>query len=966
MLEKGLYCKVMMILGVFLYASHICQAEIRITSQPSPRTLTLASVNDTAQIMIDRSDAKVVEIAAELLADDINEVTGQKPELVFAKSELSSNTVIIAGTLGKSSLVDSLIASGKVDVSAIEGKWEACIVATVDNISPSIKRAVVVVGSDRRGTAYGLMDISRAIGVSPWVWWADVKPEQKPSLYMAEGVHIETGPSVKFRGIFINDEIWGLAPWVKKTYEPKVGNFGPKTYAKIFELMLRLKANYIWPAMHFGTAPFYSYPENAHVAEDFAIVMGASHCEPMQRNNVPEWPAWAASQGKPKARFNYFTERDLVYGYWDARVKSIINYETLYTVGMRGITDGGMLGGGGMPEKVKKLEEVFADQREILTKRTGQHAEDIPQIFCPYKEVMYVYDAGLKVPDDVTICWAEDNQGYMRRLPNENERKRSGRHGLYYHLSYWSDYLWLSTFSPQLMSYELTKAAEYGIDKLWVFNVGDIKICEKEMEFAMDMAWDSNSWGPESANKWAADWAAKTFGTQYANEIGSVLNEFYRLAYRGKPEHIGHVKYSLPELEQRLQDYDLIAKSCDALRKKIPERLQDAFTHLIYYPVVACKYHNDKVLLARLSLHEAEKENLAEALALAERSKDAWEKVKSLTQEYNSTADGKWEHMMSWHPRDLKVFYMPPVAASEGAEKGQRVDIDVSTAVLERPMVVENGILYGVSPKMQKRSTGGKAVYEFIVKDSGKYHVYVEANTPSVTEDSFFLCFNDKNEILLNEQVTAGEWKWLKAGNIKLEAGKQKLTVSQREPNAKIRNISISPKELTHSLFANEPLEILTMKHIHQKGNGGGKRKLEFATGLSVDGIAVYSLPHLGESISEECLSDAPFIEFKTTLPEGERKLRVKCLPTHPVNKDRDLRYAISINGATPTIHNVEYKETFHNHHSCDWTLTLLEEPDVVGFIYNDHALNLADEQEVTLRISLLDPALVVHRVECF
>ena len=966
MLKKGFCCKALVVLGVLLYVPHMCRAEIRITSQPLPNTLTLVSVTDTAQILIDRSDAKVVEIAAGLLADDIEGVTGKKPKITYSPGELSSNTVIIAGTLGKSSLVDSLIASGKVDVSAIEGKWEACIVATVDNISPSIKRAVVVVGSDRRGTAYGLMDISRAIGVSPWVWWADVKPEQKPSLYMAEGVHIESGPSVKFRGIFINDEIWGLAPWVKKTYEPEVGNFGPKTYAKVFELMLRLKANYIWAAMHFGTAPFYSYPENARVAEDFAIVMGASHCEPMQRNNIPEWPAWAASQGKPKAHFNYFTERDLVYGYWDARVKSIINYETLYTVGMRGLTDGAMFGGGSMPEKVKKLEEVFADQREILTKRTGLNIEDVPQIFCPYKEVMYVYDAGLKVPDDVTICWAEDNQGYMRKLPNENERKRSGGHGLYYHLSYWSDYLWLSTFSPQLLSYELTKAADYKVDRLWVFNVGDIKICEKEIDFAMDLAWDLKAWGPAKADQWTKHWAGRTFGNQHEEEIALVLNEYYRLAFRGKPEHIGHVSYSLAEIKQRLSDYSKISKKCEQLRKSIPERLQDAFTHLVYYPVVACKFHNEKILKARLSFLYAERGDREKSFEMSKHARNAWEMVKTLTEQYNSTANGKWQHLMSWHPRDLKVFYMPPVATEQDFKNKQEIKLDIESATVKLPMVRSNGILFGNSPKTESRKTGGKAAFEFEVPKSGSYYIYVEAQTPSANEDSFFFVFNDKEELIMNRQVTGDDWRWLNAGKVNLAKGTQKLVVSQREPNAKMRRIIISSEEKRFSSFPVEPVKILTMNEVAKSGDGDAGRTLVFDRGLSIDGLAAYSYPHFAAPISEDKIDSAPFIEFKVKLPKGKRRIQVKCLPSHPVTKKNGLRYAFSINGEKAVIRNVKYKETFHNHNNCTRTLTICREPDLMGYVSKVHEIELPEEQEVTIRISILDPAVLLYRVECF
>lgn len=791
----------------------------------------LVSSKGVSQILIDKSDAKVVEVASMLLADDIDAITGKRPEIIFSEQSIHSKTVIIAGTIGKSALIDRLIKTGKIDVTPILNKWEASIVTTLPNISPEIKQAVIIVGSDRRGTAYGLMDISRAIGISPWIWWADVLPEKKNELFLTFKEHIEDGPSIKYRGIFINDEDWSLLPWIKKTFDPAVGNFGPKTYQKIFELMLRLKSNYLWPAMHESSTYFNKFPENARLADDYAIVMGGSHCEPLLCTNTTEWDK------KISGEWNYFTNPEKIKEYWETRLQSNGKYENLYTVGMRGIHDGGMPGGNNITEKARKLEVVFDDQRNILSKYTGQSAESIPQIFCPYKEVLTVYDEGLKVPDDVTLCWAEDNQGYMRRLPDENERKRSGGNALYYHLSYWSDYLWLSTISPQLMSYELTKAAEYNVDRMWVFNVGDIKITEKEISFAMDIAWDMNAWSPDKADDWAVYWANQTFGVKFGKEIGSIMNEFYRLAYRGKPEHIGHTIYSRLELDQRLKDYNAIALRCEALYAKMPKRLHDAFNHLIYYPVVACKYHNDKVLLARLSMYYKESGDAVIADKYANQALDAWEKIKSLTDEYNSAANGKWQHFMSWEPRNLDVF---------------------------------------------------------------------------------------KNPFTLPKN-------------------------------------KISPPQ-----FLEEPSVILKIDDIIKKGNGTIGHKLVINKGLSVDGQAAYSIPHLAKPIAESAINTAPFIEFKTKLKKGNRRIRVICLPTHPVTKKDALRYAISINDQLPIIGDATSAETFHNHNDCKNTMKYLDEPCLVNYVSGEHKLNLNKDQQVSIRISLLDPALVIYRIECY
>jgi len=851
--------------AVLLCMAANSRAAITVKNEATNGFVPLVSSTTIADILIDRNDARVVEIASLLLAEDIESITGKRPKVFFSDQEVTSDTVVIAGTLGISAPIDQLVRDGRIDVEPIRGRWEASIVVMLDDALPGGKKAIVVVGSDRRGTAYGLMDISRAMGVSPWVWWADVTPTPQKELYIASVTYVEDGPDVKFRGIFINDEGWSLRQWAANTFDPESksaasidtqklmpgylrstvepveGNIGPKTYRKIFELMLRLKSNLLWPAMHEGTLPFNHFPENTKWADDYAVIMGSSHCEPMLRNNASEWRPDDPRSERVRT-WNYFTNRDDIYDYWDKRVEANRDYENIYTVGIRGVHDGGMAGGKNVEERVSKLEKIFSDQREILRNRLGKNSVDVPQIFCPYKEVFTLYEAGLEVPDDIILCWADDNQGYMRRLPNAEERKRSGGHGLYYHLSYWSDYLWLSSMSPQLMAYELTKAADYGVNRLWVFNVGDIKITEKEMEFAMDLAWDIEVWGPDRADTWASAWAGRTFGNTYAGEIGHILNEFYRLAYRGKPEHIGHVGYSREEIERRLEAYGAIAKQCDALRKNLPERLQDAFTHLVYYPVVACKYHNDKILLSRLSHDAAESGNASGARALAAQAEAAWDEVKSLTDEYNATSNGKWERLMSWHPRNLKVFFMPPVATEEVREAGG----------------VESGV------------------------------------------------------------------------------------------------------------FPDEPAMTLTVDKAVATGNGDGSHVLSFVQGLSIDGVAAYITPHASDGIPDSDVDAAPFLDFKLALKKGSHVLRVKCLPTHAVGKDRALRFAIATSAGPPSIHDVDEEESAHHHGGCRDTLKLLSEPCVDGFVSRDQPIKLDRDQEVTVRISILDPAFVLYRLEVY
>ena len=289
-----------------------------------------------------------------------------------------------------------------------------------------------------QGAAFGVFELSKRIGVSPWYWWADVQPEKRDNLFVRGGTIIDGPPSVKYRGIFLNDEDWGLKPWAAANMDTDIKDIGPKTYAKIFELLLRLKANFIWPAMHPCTKAFYYYKDNPKVADQYAIVVGSSHCEPMLRNNVDEWTDnFQTEYGKKPGPWRYDTNEKEIHRYWDDRAVESAKYESVYTIGMRGIHDGSMPGPKDEGEKIKLLDKVIADQRRILAARLKKPVEEIPQIFCPYKEVLRLYQKGLDLPDDVTNVWADDNHGYIRQLSTPGEQHRSGKSGVYYHLSYW-------------------------------------------------------------------------------------------------------------------------------------------------------------------------------------------------------------------------------------------------------------------------------------------------------------------------------------------------------------------------------------------------------------------------------------------------------------------------------------------------------------------------------------------------
>ncbi|WP_295124856.1 glycosyl hydrolase 115 family protein [uncultured Chitinophaga sp.] len=629
-------------------------------------TFSLVVPGKTTSIIYDSLDAEVTGIAATALKADLELLTGT--EAIIMHHPHPNHIPIIIGTLGQSELITGLAKAGKINTAEVAGKWETFSLSIVNQPVKGVSKALVIFGSDPRGTAFGVFELSRLIGVSPLNWWADVIPGKRDAIYLSGTKSLVGPPSVQYRGIFINDEDWGLQPWAAKHMDTDVKDIGPRTYEKVFELMLRLKANYIWPAMHPCTKAFWYYPENPVLARKYQIVLGATHCEPLLRNNVDEWDHnFEKEYGKKPGEWRYDKNKEEIDRYWNDRVLQSVNNPAVYTVGMRGIHDGSMPGPPDKEAKKTLLEQVIVNQRSMLSKGLNKPAPEVPQIFCPYKEVLDLYRLGMQLPEDITIAWADDNYGYVRQLSNPQEQTRSGGSGVYYHFSYWGkpeDYLWLSTISPMLTSYELTKAYEQNARRLWVFNVGDIKPLEAELQFAMDFAWDVKAWSPEKAHKYSEHWAAETFGTAFAKSIGDIKREYYRLAAAGKPEHMGRLYFNLPDTNERIAAYVALTAKAKAVGKTIPARLQDAYFQLIQYPVEASMAMNQKILWARQSLHMAEGGDSA-ALSYAAKAQQAYAHIRQLTHQYNKeTANGKWDGIMDDAPRKLKVFDMPPVATA--------------------------------------------------------------------------------------------------------------------------------------------------------------------------------------------------------------------------------------------------------------------------------------------------------------
>lgn len=595
------------------------------------------------------SETQVVKTVVQMFSGDYFQVFGGQVKVKQDKGK------IVLGTWGSPLLKP--IADKR---SFMKGRHEAFLLYVKNG-------TLYIAGSEPRGTAYGLLELSRLIGVSPWVWWADAHPKHLDSFTLPDGYCNAQQPNVAYRGIFINDEDWGFNPWSSQndSVYRRRGRIGSRTYSRVFELLLRLRANLLWPAMHSCSSPFFSVKGNKEAADRFGIIIGTSHCEPMMCNANGEW------NDQLQGPYDYFRNRKGVMRFWNNRVDLLKGSDAIYTLGMRGKHDGPMLGVKTVEQYKTALEKVLRDQRGLLN-RYYPDVTRVPQIFIPYKEVLDAYQSGFKIPDDVTLVWCDDNYGYVSHFPTATEQARKGGNGIYYHISYWGrphDYLWLSSVSPALIVQQMSEAYDRGIRRLWVLNVGDIKPGEYDMELFLDMAWNQGQVRRKGAWQHLQDFFVREFGPALAPEMTSVMREYYRLAFIRKPELMGNtrveenqdslshvvkdINWSESEIHQRLRNYDNIALKVKHLGLKIPEKLRDEYQQLVAYPILAANEMNRKMLIGELARH---------GNADWAESDSAYYAIEKLTQRYNEGWDnhGKWKGIMDCHPRQLSDFELLP------------------------------------------------------------------------------------------------------------------------------------------------------------------------------------------------------------------------------------------------------------------------------------------------------------------
>lgn len=643
-----------------------------VVNKATKKTFPLASNGKVASIIVSDNDYAGVKRVAGHLQTDIFNVTDSKPNIMMNNSS-SEDYVIIIGTLGKSAIIDELVRTGKINNKNLKGKWEKFITQIVENPMPGVKKALVIAGSDKRGTIYGIYDLSNQIGVHPWHFWADVPAKKQSELHVLPGKHTQGEPKVKYRGLFINDEAPALAGWAKENY----GDFNSKFYDKVFELILRMKGNYMWPAM-WGNAFNDDDPLNRVLADEYGIVMGTSHHEPMDRSQQ-EWKRFG------KGEWNYNTNKEGLNDFWKKGIENMGTTENLVTIGMRGDGDEAMTEG----TAIDLLEGVVKNQRKIIEEVTGKPAEKTPQIWALYKEVQDYYDQGMKVPDDVTLLLCDDNWGNLRKLPSLDAKPREGGYGIYYHFDYVGgprNYKWLNTNQIERVWEQMHLAYEHNVNKVWIVNVGDIKPMEFPLQFWFDHAWNPEAFNADNLDDYYESWANDVFDGIETKAIAKIMKLHTKYNARRKHELIDVNTYSLThfnEADRVEEDYNMLAKQAQTIYDALPEIYKDAYYQVVLFPVLASANLNELYVSAAKNNYYA-KQGRVSTNHYADKVRELFMKDRELTDFYHKDlASGKWNRMMSqthigyqsWQePR----FNRPPetfkIDAADDGELGVSID----------------------------------------------------------------------------------------------------------------------------------------------------------------------------------------------------------------------------------------------------------------------------------------------------
>lgn len=901
--------------------------------------------NEVSDIYFAPNEPIQVKRCVKDLAADIQRITGKLPVIKTTATGLSAH-VIIVGTVENSEVIKNLVSENKIDISKVKGQWETFQIQTVANPLTGVDMGLVITGSDPRGAVYGMYDVSENIGVSPWYWFADVVPESQKNLVATSGTYRKGPPSVKYRAIFINDEDWGIQQWSYRTFASGDGGngLGPSTYRRVFELLLRLKANHIWPAMHRDRTPFNYYPVNKFVADTFGIIMGSSHHEPLLRNVATnnEW----AKEGV--GEFNYQTNATNVYKFLEKRVIENGMFENIYTMGKRGAEDQAMPEGGTTAEKVAILEKLFADERKILSTHVNTDLTKVPQVFYPYKEVLDLYYAGLKVPEDITIGWVDDNQGYIRALPDANERARSGGSGVYYHISYWGwrdTYLWLTSIPPSLVWAEMNKAWEYQAKKVWVINVGDIKPAEISTEMFLDMAWDVSSYNNNNVMSRMREIIARDFGSANAAEITDIMDTYYHLNYARKPELMDTLvlkpMFSFDsygdEGQKRIDQYVALEKRAATVYNALPENLKDAFYQMVLYHVRCSMLQNQKMIYA-LKSKAYEAQGRASAASYGTMAKNAYNNIISETSYYNNTmASGKWKNMMNYQPMGVgNAFGSPSVSTFTGngaaslnvrCQDGSATTLPSFSGYNRDSAFLD---LYSSGSGTVTWTATPSAPWIKLSKISGSFtgdsRIWVSLNwttVPTGTSINGSISFNG-----------AGISKTVSVPVFNPESPKRDSVVGFVESN---KYVSMEAEHFSRTTSSQS-----------------AEWKIIGSLGRTGDGVMVLPTTLAPITTASAIQSNSPQMEYDFyTFSTGSANVQVYCLPNQSVDRGDVIRYAVAVDNGTPALVNLGTVTG-----NTQW-INNVNSASAVG----STSISISSAGQHVLKIWMVDPGLVVDKI---
>ncbi|MEO8593474.1 MAG: glycosyl hydrolase 115 family protein [Candidatus Solibacter sp.] len=902
----------------------------------APGSFPLVQNKTAAAIYVDAADYAGVVRAAGDLAADVQRVSGVAAVVVNDEKSLRAN-MVLAGSIGKSALIDRLIREGKLDVSQVKGKWEAFVIQTVARPLPGVASALVIAGSDKRGTIYGIYDVSEQIGVSPWYFWADVPVVHKDALFVKQGKYVEGEPPVKYRGIFLNDEAPALTGWVKERF----GDYNSKFYVHVFELILRLKGNYLWPAM-WGSAFNEDDPLNPKLADEWGIVMGNSHHEPMLRAQQ-EWKRHG------KGAWDYAKNPEVLRQFWAEGVRRNKNYESIVSMAMRG--DGDMpMAGNDLGANMKLLEQVVADQRKILAEEVNPDVTKIPQLWALYKEVQSYYEGGMRVPDDVTLLWADDNWGNIRRLPTAEERKRSGGTGVYYHFDYVGgprNYKWINTNPIPKVWEQMNLALEYGADRIWIVNVGDLKPMEFPIDFFLSFARDPKRWPKEKIGEFTRLWAEREFGSGHAVEIADLVSKTLKYNARRKPELLEPATYSITDYQEAdrvVAEYKDVVARAEKLSATLPENARDAFFELVTHPAKAPAQVTELyVTVAKNHLYAAQ--GRASTNELAAQAKALYQADIDLTNYFNKTlAGGKWRHMMDqthigytyWQePRTNSMPAVKEIEVPEAAALG--VAVEGSAAAW--PGATEEAELAFDAFNRPRRYIDvfnrGKAPFTF-----------------SATASEPWVTLSAAKGTVEKEQRLWVSVDWSKAPKGTASAT-LKLTGTGDPVVVKLqaKNPQVPARNAVKGFVEADGLVSMEAEHFTRKVDAGGVRweKIE-DYGRTISAMSIFPVT----AASAVPPQQGARLEYDMYLFEpGKVEVETILSPTLNFVAGRGLRYAIAFDDQAPQI-----VDSLEKNSNRDWETTV---KDSVRKVKSVHTVNGTGVH--TLKIWMVDPALVLEKV---